>query len=249
MLWVDIQAPFAACRPLVAGWYRPTAGFLTHSAVYGLLLNIAGRETRLWEHEEEHRGKVSASLTRTGLPRFHIALGLPLGFDPPAVETMFQQLHNYPVGSQSGIDPTLAKGRKNNIAPVRRELLCGVRALAVIDADPDLENDIRLGLAGRKNEGRYGLPFLGDNNFTLDRLEEVSPRPARWYTLVANRAGGPREGTTRLTVHIDRADMSGTRSALFAPETEPGDQPPDRATVPMGDPIVLAKWLEDHSRR
>ncbi|MDR3635102.1 MAG: hypothetical protein P4L84_14955 [Isosphaeraceae bacterium] len=247
MLWLDIQAPFAACRPLVAGWYRPTAGFLTHSSVYGLVLNIAGRETRLWEHEDGHDEKTPASLTRTGLPRFHIALGLPGGAEIPVVQTIFQQLHNYPVGSQAGVDPALAKGRKNNIAPVRRELLCAVHALAVIDGDPSLENDLRLGLDGRKNEGRYGLPFLGDNNFTVDRIEEVEPRPARWYSLVADRAGRPREGTTRLTVHIDRADMSGTRSALFAPESKLTDQPPDGATVPMGDPTGFEKWHKDHS--
>ena len=70
MLWLDIQAPFAACRPLVAGWYRPTAGFLSHSAVYGLVLNLAGIESRLGEHEPGHGGKVPASLTRTGLPAF-----------------------------------------------------------------------------------------------------------------------------------------------------------------------------------
>ena len=249
MLWLDIQAPFAACRPLVAGWFRPTAGFLTHSAVYGLVLNIAGRETRLYEHEEGHDGKTPASLTRAGLPRFRIALGLTEGTGPPIVQTIFQQLHNYPVGGQAGIDPVLAKGRKNNIAPVRRELLCDVRALAVIDAAPSLEADVRLGLAGRMNEGRYGLPFLGDNNFTIDRIEEVEPRPARWYTLVADRTGRPREGTTRLTVHIDRANMSGTRSALFAPELESSDRPPATASVPVGDPAEFARWLESHSRR
>ncbi|MHC5539228.1 CRISPR-associated protein, partial [Singulisphaera rosea] len=178
MLWLDIEAPFAACRPMVAGWYRPTAGFLTHSALYGLALNIARRETRLYEHDERHPGKVPSTLTLEGLPKFSIALGLPSGAAIPVVQSIFQQLHNYPVGSQAGIDPALAKGRKNNIAPVRRELLCSVRALAVIDADPDLEDDIRLGLAGKRNEGRYGLPFLGDNNFTIDRIDEVEAPPS-----------------------------------------------------------------------
>src|SRR4051794_38632647 len=120
MLWLDIQAPFAACRPLVAGWYRPTAGFLTHSAAYGLVLNLAGVESRLGEHEPGHDGKVPASLTQPGLPAFRLALGLPEGGALPGVQSLFQQLHNYPVGKDAGIDPVLAKGRKNNIAPVRR---------------------------------------------------------------------------------------------------------------------------------
>src|SRR5690606_1605987 len=129
MLWLRIDAPFAVSRPFVAGWYRPTAGFLSHSSVYGLVLNLAGIESRLGEHEPGHSGKVPASLTRSGLPTFRLALGLPEGAREPIVQTIFQQLHNYPVGKDTGIDPSLAKGRKNNIAPVRRELLCDVSAL------------------------------------------------------------------------------------------------------------------------
>ncbi len=249
MIWLDIRAPFAACRPLVAGWYRPTSGFLTHSAVYGFVLNVAGIESRLREHEDGHDGRTPASLTAAGLPRFRLALGLPVGIDPPRVQTIFQQLHNYPVGGQAGINPALAKGRKNNIAPVRRELLCDVRALAVVDAEPELEEAIRQGIDGRKNEGRYGLPFLGDNNFTVDVLKIVDPCPARWYTLATDRLGRPRSNTTRLTVSIDRANMAGTRSALFAPEDEPSDQPQETASVPVGDAVEFSRWLESHSPR
>ena len=43
MLCLYVQAPFAACRTFTAGWYRPTATFLTPSAAYGLILNVAGR--------------------------------------------------------------------------------------------------------------------------------------------------------------------------------------------------------------
>ena len=34
-----------SCRTFTAGWYRPTATFLTPSAAYGLLLNLAGIES------------------------------------------------------------------------------------------------------------------------------------------------------------------------------------------------------------
>ena len=129
MIWLAIEAPFAACRPMMAGWYRPTAGFLTHSAVYGLILNVAGVESRLGEHEAGHPGGVPASVTRNGLPSFRLALGIPDGADLPRVGTAFQQLHNYSVAAgNAGIKPELALGRKNNIAPVRRELLSDLRA-------------------------------------------------------------------------------------------------------------------------
>ncbi len=246
MLWLDIQAPFAACRPMVAGWYRPTAGFLTHSAVYGLVLNLAGVESRLGEHEAGHDGRTPASLVRPGLPAFALALGLPDDGGEPSVQTIYQQLHNYPVGKDAGTDPALAMGRKNNIAPVRRELLCEVRAIAVVDAEPAFEAAVRRGLEGGPVAGRYGLPFLGDNNFTLDRLDAIGPRPARWYALAGNAKGRPRPGTTRLTTFIDRSSMAGTRSTLFAPEAEPSDSPPDSARVPVGDRDRFDAWLRQH---
>src|SRR5436189_4620611 len=76
MLAVYVEAPFAAFRTFTAGWYRPTATFLTPSAAYGLLLNLAGIETRLREEDERHPGSVPATLTLTELPRVRIALGV-----------------------------------------------------------------------------------------------------------------------------------------------------------------------------
>ena len=32
MITLYVEAPFAACRTFTAGWYRPTATFLTPSA-------------------------------------------------------------------------------------------------------------------------------------------------------------------------------------------------------------------------
>ena len=230
-LWLRIDAPFVACRPMVAGWYRPAAGFLSHSAVYGLLLNLAGIESRLWEHEAEHDGKTPASLTRDGLPRCEIALGRV--DDPPRVVSIYQQLHNYPVGA-SGMPAELSKGTKNNITPVRRELLHRLHAIVVVRGNDDLVAAIRRGLAGEVT-GRYGLPFLGDNNGLPDRLEETTPQPAHWYErLSADQAGQPRPGTERLSIRIDRQNMAGTVSALFAPTADAISVTPDAAWVAVG---------------
>ena len=265
MLWLYIQAPFAACRPFVAGWYRPTAGFVTHSAVYGLLLNLAGKETRLWEHEKKHDGRTPATLTQPTLPHFDLALGVSDSADPPRVQTIYQQLHNYLVGGNDKVpDPDnpasmigknergfrRGKGNKFNIQPVRREVLCDVRVVAMVKGAPeDLMAAIRKGLRGELNSCRYGLPFLGDNNLLLDQIEETNPRPARWYTLVTQPAGRPRASTTRLTAYVNRADMSGTRSALFAPEDELIVEPPETALVPVGSQKEFDKWLKKHSMR
>jgi CRISPR-associated protein Cst2 len=53
---IRLDAPFAAFRPYTAGWFRPTAAFLTPSAAYGLLLNVAGIESRLREEDPDHDG-------------------------------------------------------------------------------------------------------------------------------------------------------------------------------------------------
>src|SRR4051812_22770774 len=98
MLCLYLEAPFAACRTFTAGWYRPTATFLTPSAAYGLLLNIAGIESRLREEDSAHDGRIPASLTRGGLPSVRLALGLPVREGEPerfpTVGTVYQQLHN-----------------------------------------------------------------------------------------------------------------------------------------------------------
>ncbi|HUY93632.1 MAG TPA: type I-MYXAN CRISPR-associated protein Cas5/Cmx5/DevS [Pirellulales bacterium] len=242
MLSLYLQAPFAVCRTFTAGWYRPTAGFLTPSAAYGLILNVAGIESRLREEEAGHHGKTPATLMRADLPRFRIALGVPASGgncdEFPAVQSLYQQLHNYPVGKDAGMPAELAKGNKNNITPVRREILCGLRALVFLDGNDEVDDRVRRGLRGDLNEGRYGLPFLGDNQFLLDKLEECGEvPPARWYErLEGDEAAGPRSHTTRLTIWIDRADMSKTTSALYAPTQTATSTPPAAAWTDVGPP-------------
>lgn len=234
MLCLYLEAPFAVCRTFTAGWYRPTATFLTPSAAYGLLLNIAGIESRVREEHPEHDGKTPASLMRRDLPSVRMALGVPADVDGPQfpkVQTIFQQLHNYPVGKDAGMAPEFAKGNKNNITPVRREFLSDLRAWVCVDGPADLEACVRRGLRGESDEARYGLPFLGDNQFLVDRLEERPlPEKAVWYERL--RIGPdqtPLPRTTRLTVWIDRADMSRTVSYLYAPAEAASCQIPENA--------------------
>lgn len=218
MLVLSIQAPFAVCRTFTAGWFRPTATFLTPSAAYGLLLNLAGIETRLREEDDGHPGTIPATVTKTGLPVVKLALGLPESAKFPLMTTMYQQLHNYPVGSSGNERSTTTFGNKYNITPVRRELLCNVHALIVVDGDEPFEQAVRVGLSGQRIATRYGLPFLGDNSFLPDRIEPLDAIPAAfWYERVSAEAKELHSRTTRLTIWIDRADMSRTQSALFAP--------------------------------
>jgi len=174
-----------------------------------------------------------------------IAIGVPRGDNSgspfPVVQTIYQQLHNFPVGKDAGIPKELAKGNKNNITPVRREYLANLRAIIGIDANDDLEARVQRGLQGEFNEDRYGLPFLGDNQFLIDRLELHDPNdlPAtHWYCPIDEKSkAGPRSGITRMTVWIDRADMSKTVSQLFAPTAEATSRIPESAWTPI-EPTV-----------
>jgi len=241
MLWLYIEAPFAVCRTFTAGWYRPTATFLTPSAAYGLILNIAGIDSRLREGEEGHDGKTPASLTRSGLPAVTLALGAqgqdrkrkPIAFDDafPRMQSVYQQLHNYPVGASGKERAADCMGNKYNITPVRREFLTDLRAVIGIQADDGFLNRIRGGLACEFP--RYGVPFLGDNNFLLDRAELREPSPVYWFAPVTAKSSGHQPRTARLTIQIDRAELSRTTSKLFAPMSEATATPPDEAWIPI----------------
>ena len=90
------------------------------------------------------------------------------------------------------------------------------------------------GLEGRHPRA-YGLPFLGDNNFLLDRFEPaLDPEPAYWFEMIGEGKDGPLEHMTRLTISVDRADLSQTRSALFAPLEHKTIEPPIEAWVEVG---------------
>ncbi len=228
MLCLYLQARFAVFRTFTGGSFRPTAGFITPSAAYGLLLNVAGIEMRRDE------GDSPMTLIRAGLPSAKLAIG---ALEWPERHGIFQQLHNYPVGAAGKEHAADTMGNKYNIVPVRREFLSNVKAYIRMDGNPDLETWVREGIAGNRPRA-YGLPFLGDNNFLIDRLEpEESPGPAYWFEKMEDdNRDEIRDRITRVTVTIDRADMSLTTSALFAPTKEKAIEPPAGAWIEVHYP-------------
>lgn len=256
MLVLHVQAAFGAFRPFAAGSYRNSAPFITPSAAYGLLLNIAGIDSRFDD------GESVMTLMRSGneLPAASIAIGM---LDQPQVCSLYQQLHCYPPGVGDKVaDPDgpgkkitekelglrRTKSTKWRITPVRREILCGIDAYIALKENERLERQIREGIklgVGRRNadNGRpcYGVPFLGDNSYLIDRLECVGSaemRPARWYCRLRDmppaEGSGVRLGTCRMTIRIDRKDNSQTDSDLFAPLEETRDRIPELAWVEVG---------------
>ncbi|RJQ45840.1 MAG: type I-MYXAN CRISPR-associated protein Cas5/Cmx5/DevS [Gammaproteobacteria bacterium] len=223
MLCLYVQAPFAAFRTFTAGSFRPTASFITPSAAYGLLLNLAGIEMRAPDD-----GQMSMTLIQGGLPPLEVALG---ALSLPEQHTVFQQLHNYPVGPSGAEHAPNTKGNKYNIVPARRAVLTGLRAYVCLRGGAELEQRIVDGLAGKYR--RYGIPFLGDSNFLPDRIDVIEQdqlQPAHWFVKVGLE-GDPKlsDSVTRLTVTIDRADMSRTASLLFCSLSEQSKGIPEPA--------------------
>jgi CRISPR-associated protein Cas5t len=90
---------------------------------------------------------------------------------------------------------------------------------------PAVEGLIRRALDGSdpRPAREYGLPFLGDNAFLIDKIEvREGPVRAHWYRRVGSEAEtGAIPRSTRLTTWVDRQDMSKTRYDLFAPGDDP----------------------------
>jgi CRISPR-associated protein Cas5t len=96
----------------------------------------------------------------------------------------------------------------------------------------------RFGVGGEppRSGTRYGLPFLGDNAFLIDKIQVLDePAPARWYCRL-DAEGGAVAGSTRLTSWIDRQDMSRTCSALYAPAAEASAEIPEAAWTVITPP-------------
>lgn len=226
MLYLRVKAPFAAFRPFTAGSYRPTAPFVAPSAAYGILMNIAGIETR-WDD-----GKEPMTLTAAGIPTLEVAIGA-VSF--PERQTIYQQLHNYPVGSTGKQRIENSMGNKYNIQPIRREFLSGIDACIGVKGGDATEHKIREGLKGANSALRYGVLFLGDNSYLVDVVREVpEPVEAYWYVRLPRDASGPKDRLCRLTVKIDRADMSCTKTLLFYPTEKKISQIPDDAWCLVG---------------
>ncbi len=247
MLRLHIKAQFAAFRTFTAGYFRPTMPFIPPSAAYGLALNLAGIETRLDD------GKSPMTLMRRDLPSVEIALGT-VKF--PKVHSIFQQLHNYPVGTTGMEHAPECKGAKYNIQPVRREFLSGIDAYICLRGNDELQERIsrtlRNGTQSLSEElTRYGIPFLGDNSFMIDILhQEIAPQmPAYWYQKLTPDDILSNKHPSRLTIWIDRKDMTNTITALYAPTNEIFPEPPDEKCWTRISPSNMATPISKKRKR
>ena len=208
-IWLRIRAPFAAFRGFQAGVYRASAPVMPPSTAYGLVLNLAGVEMR------DSTPGVTTTI-RADIPRLRIAVGV---ISQPERASLYQQLHSYPVGASGKELKEKTHGAKFWITPVRRELLVDYDGIIGVETDDEsLLDRIKKGIRGELGEPRYGLPFLGDNNLLIDRIDvlEALEKETYWYARMMPD-DAPRKGSCRLTVGINRTDNSRTTSFLYAP--------------------------------
>ena len=221
-MYLHLKAPFAAFRSFQSGSYRSTTPVPSPSAVYGLLLNLAGIEQRTATDEP-----ISLIKQAEDLPQMEIAIA---SVKPLETAVLSQQLHSYPVGSSGKELAEKTYGAKYWISPVRREVLIDLELIVGIKAENSLCDRIRQGLNGELKCDRYGLPFAGDNNFLFDDIQIIeSPPMARWYSPIKDESP-PSRGKCRLTTWIDRADNTKTRTNIFAP-TDFVLEPPESAWI------------------
>ncbi len=215
-LYLRLEAPVAAWRWLQAGVFRGTFPVIPPSAAWGLVLNLAGIETR---------GSLQEVVTpiRADAPSLEIAVGFDAEH-PGIKSSLYQQLHSYPVGNSGAELKGRAHGAKYWIAPARREVLIDQISFVGVRGPAELLDRIGPGLRGELQEPRYGLPFAGDNQFLYSRIDllEESPR-ARWF--IPGEIPGRGELSTRLTTNIDRSDASQTQAPLFIAAEEPAPCP------------------------
>ena len=166
MLFVYFKAPFGAFKPFQSIELHATADFITPSAAYGLLLGLAGIDCHV--DYERKREFLDA----------RIAIGQK---HRPLPGRLLQQLHKMPAGSVSQETLDRAKGNKPKIDIFRRDHLCRLEGYIGVRHEK-LEALVRKGIEEPATLNYWGLPFMGDNNFFLERLDAKDrPDRCRWF--------------------------------------------------------------------
>jgi CRISPR-associated protein Cas5t len=213
VFYLKVKAPFASYRPLQNSFYQNTFPVMPPSAAYGLLLNLAGIETR--------------NVSIENLPKVKVAIGQ---ITPAGTGVVYQQLHSYPVGNSSKANKEKCHGQKYHIAPAHREILINLDVVIGVQTDDFSLLDLVLqGLDGKTK--RYGLPFAGDSSFLFEELKVLyEPTSANWYVRL-DEGSKPLRKSCRLNVNVDRKNNTKTSWVLCAPHGEKLENIPEEAWV------------------
>jgi CRISPR-associated protein Cas5t len=205
MLYVYFKAPFGAFRPFKNVELSPTAEFLTHSAAYGILLGLAGIERDL-------KKKFAGARLALGSLR---------------VPTIGRSLQLLIQGKR-----TLEEhgGGNFKLRPFLREVLCDIEGYIALDHH-ELETLVRQGIDEPSTVPYWGLPFMGDNNFFIERLEtKTGIEPCQWLCELRDDAMPLGEKLFYLSVWTDYVGNEKSDSRLFY-LSENNNSPPPTAWI------------------
>lgn len=245
MIYVYFKAPFGAFRPFQSTELHPTANFITHSAAYGFLLGLGGIERR---RKQEFVGAkialgVPYSTTQLKEDRRRLASRPTIEvINMPRQGRAYRQLHKEPQSDKQTPPATRerAKGTKPAIDIFRRDFLYGLEGFIGLD-HIDLKNIVEQGINEPETLPYYwGLPFMGDNNFFVERIDVVDePQPCRWFCPFEDNKSSQGERLYYLSVWTDYVDSATSKGRLFSlkdGETKDGKhQPPAKAWVSITD--------------
>jgi CRISPR-associated protein Cas5t len=197
MLFIYFKAPFGAFKPFQSVEMLATVEFMTYSAAYGFLLGLAGINSR-------------DPLVKSAYINTRIALGT---FNLPRKGRVLQQLHK---GKASSEDTERAKGRKPKIDIFWKELLYdGLEGYIGLD-NPELEPLITQGINNPQSINYWGLPFMGDNNFFVEKLDIVQEvKECQWFSLLKSSTSPQNQRLYYLSVWTDYQNSTNSKSLLF----------------------------------
>jgi CRISPR-associated protein Cas5t len=207
MLYIYFRAPFAAFRPFRNVELSPTAEFLTHSAAFGILLGLAGIERNL---KKKYVGA-------------HISIGC---LRMPTVERSLQLL------IQGKRKFEIEKGGNFKLRPFVREVLCGIEGYIGLE-HTELEQLVKQGIDAPTTLDYWGIPFMGDNNFFIERLDlKGNPEPCQWLCEVGEDLHIQGQKLFYLSVWTDYVNSEKSDSRLFY-LGEKTNSPPQSAWIPI----------------
>lgn len=218
-VWIRVKAPFGAFRPLFSGGMgsiRPTTPVISPSSAWGLLHNIAG---------QDQRGDLSRVQTPL-IPKWDMLIAVGM-VGSPSVESLFQQIHVVKGSATAEEREQFPHGQKFSITPVHREFLVDVELILGVMAEDEFVDLLRGGIRG-EHDDRYGLPFLGDNNYFLEVLEEIPEPPSSTTWYVPSPGNEWVHGAVQLSIWAGRGVWE-AKSAVFVPNQAP--LPPEKAWI------------------
>jgi hypothetical protein len=223
MLIIYIDSPFARFGNLPSSYMRTTDPFINPVQGYHFILMLAGIDSR------EYLVDLPATSTKNGLPSFKLGIGQ---IKEPYKNTIASQLHSY--NTNSGRE--IKFGQKNKIDCGKTEILIDIKALLVIDENSYVENRVRDFLKNgnlslqENGSPRYGIPYLGDNNFVVDIIKEIPiqnvTKEVRWYYKIDRKSMGNKEITPiyNFNLWINRNNPGKAITSLFS-LSEPSQDP------------------------